>query len=27
MRKVLNGIFWMCRKGAPWKDIPARYPP
>ena len=24
-RKVLNGIFWRLRTGAPWADIPARY--
>lgn len=23
-RKVLNGIFWRLRTGAPWADIPAR---
>jgi len=26
-RKILNGILWVCRTGAPWKDIPSRYPP
>jgi len=26
-RKILNGILWVCRTGAPWKDIPARYVP
>ena len=26
-RKVLNGIFWRLRTGAPWADIPARYGP
>lgn len=26
-RKILNGILWVCRTGAPWKDIPGRYPP
>ena len=26
-RSVLNGILWVCRTGAPWKDIPSRYPP
>ena len=25
-RKVLNGIFWRLRTGAPWADIPARLP-
>lgn len=23
---VLNGILWVLRTGAPWKDLPARYP-
>ena len=26
-RKVLNGILWILRTGAPWKDLPQRYPP
>ncbi|WP_208993682.1 IS5 family transposase [Aminobacter aminovorans] len=26
-RKVLNGIFWRLRTGAPWADIPTRYGP
>ena len=26
-RLILNGILWVCRTGAPWKDIPGRYPP
>ena len=26
-RKVLNGIFWRLRTGAPWADIPERYGP
>ena len=26
-RKVMNGILWILRTGAPWKDMPARYPP
>ncbi|AGB72268.1 putative IS5 family transposase, IS427 group, OrfA [Rhizobium tropici CIAT 899] len=25
--RVLNGIFWRLRTGAPWADIPARYGP
>ena len=30
-RRVLNGIFWVLRSGAPWRDLPesfgrARYP-
>ena len=24
-RRVLNGIFWRLRTGAPWADIPDRY--
>ncbi len=26
-RRVLNGIFWRLRTGAPWADIPERYVP
>jgi len=26
-RAVLNGIMWVLRTGAPWKDLPERYPP
>ncbi len=26
-RKVLNGIFWVLRAGAPWRDLPERYGP
>jgi transposase len=25
-RDVLNGILWILRTGAPWKDLPERYP-
>src|ERR671917_15199 len=25
-RDVLNGILWILRTGAPWKDLPDRYP-
>ena len=25
-REVLNGILWVLRTGAPWKDMPERYP-
>jgi transposase len=25
-RAVLNGILWVMRTGAPWKDLPDRYP-
>jgi transposase len=23
----MNGILWILRTGAPWKDLPQRYPP
>lgn len=26
-RRVLNGIFWVLRSGAPWRDLPAIYGP
>ena len=26
-RAVLNGILWVLRTGAPWHDLPERYPP
>jgi transposase len=26
-RRVLNGIFWVLRSGAPWRDLPIRYGP
>jgi putative transposase len=26
-RRVLNGIFWRLRMGAPWADIRSRYGP
>jgi transposase len=26
-RTVLNGIFWILRSGAPWRDLPERYGP
>lgn len=25
-RQVLNGILWVARTGAPWRDLPERYP-
>src|SRR4026208_1925881 len=25
-RAVLNGILWILRTGAPWADLPDRYP-
>ena len=27
LRKIVNGILWICRTGAPWHDMPSRYPP
>ena len=24
-REVLNGILWIARTGAPWRDLPERY--
>lgn len=26
-QRVLNGIFWVLRSGAPWRDMPERYCP
>jgi len=26
-RDVVNGVLWVLRTGAPWADMPARYPP
>lgn len=26
-RRILNGILWILRTGAPWKDLPRKYPP
>jgi transposase len=26
-RRVLNGILWRVKTGAPWRDVPARYGP
>ena len=26
-RRVLNGIFWVLRSGAPWRDLPKHYDP
>ena len=26
-RRVMNGVFWILRTGAPWPDLPARYGP
>jgi transposase len=24
---MLNGVLWILRTGAPWHDLPERYPP
>ena len=24
-RRVLNGIFWVLRSGAPWRDVPNEF--
>ena len=26
-RTILNGILWILRTGAPWRDLPERYGP
>jgi transposase len=26
-RRVLNGIFWVLRSGAPWRDLPNDFGP
>jgi transposase len=26
-RRVLNGIFWVLRSGAPWRDLPGDFGP
>jgi len=26
-RRVLNGIFWVLRSGAPWRDLPGNFGP
>jgi transposase len=26
-RRVLNGIFWVLRSGAPWRDLPSNFGP
>jgi transposase len=26
-RRVLNGILWVLKTGAPWRDLPERYGP
>src|SRR5258708_18647110 len=26
-RDILNGVLWILRTGAPWADLPRRYPP
>jgi transposase len=27
VRRVLNGIFWVLRSGAPWRDLPDAFGP
>jgi len=27
LRRIINGIFWIVRTGAPWRDVPERYGP
>ena len=26
-RDIMNGVLWILRTGAPWHDLPERYPP
>ena len=26
-RRIVNGILWIVRSGAPWRDLPERYGP
>jgi transposase len=26
-RRILNGMLWILRTGAPWRDVPERYGP
>jgi transposase len=26
-REVMNGVLWILRTGAPWQDLPERFPP
>ena len=27
LRQIFNGILWILRTGAPWRDLPDSYPP
>jgi transposase len=27
LRMIVNGVFWILRSGAPWRDLPRRYGP
>lgn len=27
LRRIVNGVLWLLRTGAPWRDLPRRYGP
>ncbi len=27
LRSIVNGIFWLCRTGSPWAEIPKKFAP